>query len=102
MITSTQPDYNRFHSILLVKGLAMVFYGNERASLGHQPHTQSLFRKVTPGAVALIATGIRHCLVEYQHGIKRQTIKFEGPTVESETPLNHHTSKYRPLTIIIQ
>ena len=102
MITSTQFDYNCFHNILLIKRFVMIFYDNEKASLKHQFHIQSLFRKIILKAVILIAIEIRHCLVEYQHDIKKQTIKFENFTVENETFLNYHISKYRSLTIIIQ
>ena len=35
MITSKQLDYNRFHNILLIKKIAMIFYNNERANLKH-------------------------------------------------------------------
>ena len=80
----------------------MIFYDNEKVSLKHQFHIQFLFRKVISGAVILIAIEIRHCFVEYQHDIKKQTIKFESFTVENETFLNHHILKYKPLIIIIQ
>ena len=80
----------------------MIFYNNEKASLKHQFHIQSLFRKIISKTVTLIAIEIRHCFVEYQHDIKKQTIKFENFIIENETFLNHHTSKYKSLTIIIQ
>ena len=102
MITSTQPDYNRFHNILLIKKLVMIFYDNEKMNLKHQFHIQSLFRKIISEVVTLIAIEIRHCFVEYQHDIKKQMIKFKNFIVESETSLNHYISKYKSLTIIIQ
>ena len=99
---STQFNYNRFHNILLIKKLVMIFYDNEKASLKHQSHIQFLFRKIISETVILIAIEIHHCFVEYQHDIKKQTIKFEDSIIKNETFLNHYILKYRSLTIIIQ
>ena len=65
MITLKQLDYNRFHNILLIKKIAMIFYDNKKASLKHQSHTQFLFRKIISSAVTLIATEIYHYFIEY-------------------------------------
>ena len=65
IITTKQLDYDRFHSILLIKKIAMIFYNNEKASLKYQFHILFLFHKIISNVVTLIATKIRHYFIEY-------------------------------------
>ena len=102
MITLTQLDYNHFYNILLIKKLVIILYDNEKTNLKHQFHIQSLYCKIISEVVILIAIEIDHYFVEYQHDIKKQTIKFENFIIKNETFLNYYILKYKSLTIIIQ
>jgi len=70
-----------FVSPVMVKAFTSLFFNGDRGNFGTNSLTKHMFSPITPEAIKMVGTMVRHCIEEYKHGA-RVAINFEGQYIE--------------------